>query len=85
MQPERTTFGRCIGRASDPLRPGSGSVFGRARTGGPGPGSRLGKVKDISAAALMEDGSPVLILDVDDIVRSIEKLHHWGSLAKVAK
>src|SRR6185295_4418700 len=27
--------------------------------------SRLGKVKDISAAALMEDGSPVLIVDVD--------------------
>jgi two-component system sensor histidine kinase and response regulator WspE len=36
--------------------------------------SRLGKVKDISAAALMEDGSPVLILDVDDMVRTIEKL-----------
>jgi len=36
--------------------------------------SRLGKVKDISAAALMEDGFPVLILDVDDMVRTIEKL-----------
>lgn len=35
---------------------------------------RLGKVKDISAAALMEDGAPVLIVDVDDLVRSIEKL-----------
>ncbi len=35
---------------------------------------RLGKVKNISAAALMPDGSPVLILDVDDLVRSIEKL-----------
>jgi two-component system sensor histidine kinase and response regulator WspE len=36
--------------------------------------ARLGKVKDISAAALMEDGSPVLVVDVEDMVRSIEKL-----------
>ena len=35
---------------------------------------RLGKVKDISAGALMEDGSPVLIVDVDDLIHSIEKL-----------
>jgi two-component system sensor histidine kinase and response regulator WspE len=40
---------------------------------------RLGKVKDISAAALMEDGSPVLIVDVDDILRSIEKLIASGT------
>ncbi|MCA0027120.1 MULTISPECIES: hybrid sensor histidine kinase/response regulator [unclassified Mesorhizobium] len=36
--------------------------------------SRFAKIKDISAAALMEDGSPVLIFDVDDLVRSVEKL-----------
>ncbi len=36
--------------------------------------ARLGKVKDVSAAALMEDGAPVLIVDVDDVLRSIEKL-----------
>lgn len=47
--------------------------------------SRLGKVKDISAAALMEDGSPVLIVDVDDLVRSIEKLISSGSLAGVQR
>lgn len=41
---------------------------------------RLGKVKDISAAALMEDGSPVLIVDVDDLLRSIEKLITTGAL-----
>jgi two-component system sensor histidine kinase and response regulator WspE len=46
---------------------------------------RLGKVKDISAAALMEDGSPVLILDVDDMVRSIEKLIASGTLANVRR
>jgi len=41
---------------------------------------RLGKVKDISAAALMEDGSPVLILDCADLVRSAEKLAAAGGL-----
>ncbi|WP_019831527.1 hybrid sensor histidine kinase/response regulator [Sphingomonas sp. PR090111-T3T-6A] len=35
---------------------------------------RLGKVKDIAAGALMEDGSPLLIVDVEDMVRSMEKL-----------
>lgn len=34
---------------------------------------RLGKVRDIAAGALMENGAPVLILDVEDIVRSVEK------------
>ena len=33
---------------------------------------RLGKVQDISAAALDEDGRPILIIDVDDLLRSIE-------------
>lgn len=46
---------------------------------------RLGKIKDISAAALMEDGSPVLIVDVEDLVRSIEKLVSSGLLAKVQR
>ncbi len=36
--------------------------------------SRLGKVQDISAGSIMEDGSPVLIVDVEDIVRSVERL-----------
>jgi two-component system, chemotaxis family, sensor histidine kinase and response regulator WspE len=45
--------------------------------------ARLGKVQDISSAALMEDGSPVLIVDPDDMVRSIEKLIAEGPLAKV--
>ena len=47
--------------------------------------ARLGKVKDISAAALMEDGAPVLIVDVDDMVRSIEKLVSTGTLANVQR
>ena len=44
---------------------------------------RLGKIKDIAAAALMEDGSPVLIVDVEDMVRSVEKLITGGRLTKV--
>jgi two-component system sensor histidine kinase and response regulator WspE len=44
---------------------------------------RLGKIKDISAGALMEDGSPVLIVDVEDLIRSIEKLIEAGTLSRV--
>ncbi len=44
--------------------------------------SRLGKIKDISAGALMEDGSPVLIVDVDDVLRSVEKLTTVGLLER---
>jgi len=42
--------------------------------------SRLGKVQDISAAALSEDGLPVLIIDVDDLVRSIDALANSDSV-----
>lgn len=35
---------------------------------------RLGKVQDISAAALTGDGSPILIVDVSDLVRSVDNL-----------
>ncbi len=44
---------------------------------------RLGKIKDISAAAFMDDGTPVLIIDVDDMVRSIDKLITGAQLHKV--
>lgn len=44
---------------------------------------RLGKVKDIAAGALMEDGSPVLIIDVEDLVRSVEKIAVAGVLGAV--
>ncbi len=42
--------------------------------------ARLGKVKDIAAGALMENGTPVLIVDVDDMIRSVDKLVAAGSL-----
>jgi two-component system, chemotaxis family, sensor histidine kinase and response regulator WspE len=47
--------------------------------------ARLGKVKDIAAAALMEDGSPVLIVDVEDLRQSVEKLIATGGLSKPAR
>ncbi|MCX8090072.1 MAG: hybrid sensor histidine kinase/response regulator [Verrucomicrobiae bacterium] len=40
---------------------------------------RLGKVRDISAAAITEEGHPVLIVDVDDLLCSIEKLLASGA------
>jgi two-component system sensor histidine kinase and response regulator WspE len=43
---------------------------------------RLGKVPDINAAAILDDGSPVLIVDLDDLRRSIEKRLHAGSLGR---
>jgi two-component system, chemotaxis family, sensor histidine kinase and response regulator WspE len=44
---------------------------------------RLGKVKNISSAALMPDGSPVLIVDVDDLTRSIENLISGQRLSRI--
>lgn len=46
---------------------------------------RLGKIKDISAAALMPDQTPALIVDVDDLIRSIKNLVSGGRLAPVAR
>ena len=45
---------------------------------------RLGKIKDIAAGALMENGDAVLIVDVDDLLRSVDKLVRGGQLDKVA-
>ncbi len=44
---------------------------------------RLGKVHDIAAAAIMENGEPVLIVDADDLVRSIDNLLSAGRLKKI--
>ena len=40
----------------------------------------FGKMRDIAAAALLDDGEPVLILDVPDLLLSIDKLLHEGGL-----
>jgi two-component system sensor histidine kinase and response regulator WspE len=44
---------------------------------------RLGKVQDISAASLLEDGAPCLIIDVDDMLRSIDILIAGGRLNRI--
>jgi len=44
---------------------------------------RLGKVPDISSGAILEDGAPLLILDADDLVRSVDSLLNQGRLQKV--
>jgi len=45
----------------------------------------LGKIRDIAAGALMDDGSPVLIVDVDDLLRSVAKLAGEGRLTAVER
>ncbi|MGP0173469.1 hybrid sensor histidine kinase/response regulator [Pseudomonas sp. NCHU5208] len=44
---------------------------------------RLGKVRDVAAGALLHDGTPVLILDVDDLLNSVGKLLGTGHLQRV--
>ncbi len=44
---------------------------------------RLGKIKDISSGALLDDGLPVLIVDVEDLIRSIEKSIEAGTSGAV--
>jgi len=43
--------------------------------------ARLGKIRNITAGALMENGDPVLIADVDDWLRSVERLVTGGTLS----
>ena len=45
----------------------------------------FGKMRDISAAALLDNGEPVLILDVPDLLLSIDKLLHEGGLHQLAQ
>ena len=43
------------------------------------------KVQDISAGALLDDGSAVLIIDVEDMLRSVEKLLNTGRLERIGR
>jgi two-component system sensor histidine kinase and response regulator WspE len=45
---------------------------------------RLGKVPNISAAAILDNGMPVLFVDVEDLVRSMDHLIQTGTLARCA-
>lgn len=43
----------------------------------------FGKLRDIAAAALLDDGTPVLILDVPDVLRSIARLLDGGAALRL--
>jgi two-component system sensor histidine kinase and response regulator WspE len=45
---------------------------------------RLGKIPNIAAGALMENGDPLLIADLDDWLRAVEKLVVDGELGRVS-
>lgn len=45
----------------------------------------FGKMRDIAAGALLDDGEPVLILDVPDLLLSIDKLLREGGLHQLAE
>ncbi|MBY0241032.1 MAG: hybrid sensor histidine kinase/response regulator [Burkholderiaceae bacterium] len=45
----------------------------------------FGKMRDISAAALLDNGEPVLILDVPDLLVSIDKLLQDGALHQLGR
>lgn len=46
---------------------------------------RLGKVEDIAASAVLEDGAPVLILDAEDVRRSMARLTGGGGAGRWSK
>jgi two-component system sensor histidine kinase and response regulator WspE len=47
--------------------------------------ARLGKVPNLSSVSVLEDGWPVLILDVEDLVRSIDNLLHGRKALTLAE
>jgi len=44
---------------------------------------RLGKVPDVNSASLLENGDPVLIVDIEDLVRSIDNVLMGRRLSRV--
>jgi two-component system sensor histidine kinase and response regulator WspE len=46
---------------------------------------RLGKIKDINSASILEDGTPVLIIDVEDVFRSLDQLISGNRLMRICR
>jgi two-component system sensor histidine kinase and response regulator WspE len=46
---------------------------------------KLGRIQNISAGAILEDGTPVLVIDVEDAVRSIDRITKSGEIDRFAK
>lgn len=44
--------------------------------------SRLGRIPNLSASAILDNGNPVLILDVEDLLRSIDQILAQGKLQR---
>ena len=47
--------------------------------------ARIGKVQDIGAVTLLNDGTPALIVDVDDLLRSVDRILAGGGLKTIAQ
>jgi two-component system sensor histidine kinase and response regulator WspE len=47
--------------------------------------ARLGKVPNISAAAILDDGFPVLIVDVEDLIRSMDRFIQGNTLRRSSR
>ena len=47
--------------------------------------SRLGLLRGVEAGALLDDGSPVLIIDLDDLMTTADKLLGAGQVERVAR
>jgi two-component system sensor histidine kinase and response regulator WspE len=46
---------------------------------------RLGRIPNISSGAILEDGTPVLVIDAEDVVRSIDRITKSGEIERVAE
>lgn len=44
---------------------------------------RLGKIQNVLAGSVLEDGNPVLIIDIDDMLRSVDKLISLGQITNI--
>lgn len=47
--------------------------------------ARLGKVQDINSVTLLNDGTPALIFDIDDLLRSVDRILAGGGLKTIAR
>ena len=46
---------------------------------------RLGKVKDINSSALTDDGDPILVFDVDDLIQSVHDIIAGKKITKIGQ
>jgi two-component system sensor histidine kinase and response regulator WspE len=47
--------------------------------------ARLGKIPNVSAASILDDGSPVLIADIDDLIRSMDQFIQGNTLRRCGR